>query len=64
MEKFTVTDDSKKRKGYIIPKFTNRMTNVLPPVYERFTKEEVEDTIMNNYGVVTIICCLLDCNYR
>jgi hypothetical protein len=40
------------------------LAKVLPAVHERFTKEEVEDVIMNNYGIVTVICGLLDCNYK
>lgn len=63
-EKHYIEPDSKTRQKYMIPNFTNKMSQILPAVHERFTKEEVEDTIMNNYGIVTIICCLLDCNYK
>jgi hypothetical protein len=62
--KHYIEPDSKTRKKYMIPNFTNKLGKVLPAVHERFTKEEVEDTIMNNYGIVTIICGLLDCNYK
>lgn len=63
-EKHYIEPDSKTRQKYIIPNFTNKLGKVLPAVHERFTKEEVEDVIMNNYGIVTVICGLLDCNYK
>lgn len=63
-EKHYIEPDSKTRKKYMIPNFTNKMKQILPAVHKRFTKEEVEDTIMNNYGIVTVICSLLDCNYK
>ena len=34
---------------------------VLPAVYKRYSKEEVEKVIEENYGIVTIICAILDC---
>ena len=34
---------------------------VLPSLEKRYTKEEVERVIEENYGIVTIICGLLDC---
>ena len=34
---------------------------VLLPVYKRYSKEEVEQIIEDNYGILTIICGLLDC---
>ena len=36
-------------------------TAVLPALEKRYTKEEVERVIEENYGIVTIICNLLDC---
>lgn len=34
---------------------------VLPAIEKRYTKEEVEKVIEENYGIVTLICGLLDC---
>lgn len=34
---------------------------VLPALDKRYTKEEVEKVIEENYGILTIICSLLDC---
>ena len=33
----------------------------MPPVCKRFTKEEVERIIDENYGILTLVCGLLDC---
>ena len=43
-----------------LPKIFNKNA-VLPAVYKRYSKEEVEKIIEDNYGIVTIICNLLDC---
>ena len=43
-----------------LPKVLNRKA-VLPPVCKRFTKEEVEHIIDENYGILTLVCGLLDC---
>ena len=37
---------------------------VLPPVFKRFKKEEVERIIDENYGILTLVCGLLDCTPR
>lgn len=34
---------------------------VLPALDKRYTKEELEKVIEDNYGIVTIICAILDC---
>ena len=34
---------------------------ILPALEKRYTKEEVEQIIEENYGILTIICALLDC---
>ena len=49
---------------HLIPKFTNNMLAVMPPVYDRFSKEELEEIIVKNYGIVTVICSLCDCTYK
>ena len=46
-----------------LPKIFNK-NSVLPAVYKRYTKEEVEKVIEDNYGIVTIICNLLDCTAK
>ena len=43
-----------------LPKIFNKKA-VLPSLEKRYTKEEVEKVIEENYGIVTIICDLLDC---
>ena len=43
-----------------MPKVLNRKA-VMPPVCKRFTKEEVERIIDENYGILTLVCGLLDC---
>ena len=63
-EKYYIEPDSKTRNNYLLPNFTNKMKQVMPPVYDRFTKEELEEIITDNYGIVTIICGLVDCTYK
>lgn len=46
-----------------LPKIFNKKA-VLPSIEKRYTKEEVEKVIEENYGIVTIICDLLDCTAR
>lgn len=46
-----------------LPKIFNKKA-VLPSLEKRYTKEEVEKVIENNYGIVTIICDLLDCTAK
>lgn len=43
-----------------MPKVLHRKA-VMPPVCKRFTKEEVERIIDENYGILTLVCGLLDC---
>ena len=50
--------DEKEKTSF--PKVLNRKA-VLPPVCKRFTKEEVERIIDENYGILTLVCGLLDC---
>lgn len=46
-----------------LPKIFNKKA-VLPSLEKRYTKEEVEKVIEENYGIVTIICDLLDCTAK
>ena len=46
-----------------LPKIYNKKA-VLPSLEKRYTKEEVEKVIEENYGILTIICDLLDCTAK
>ena len=46
-----------------LPKIFNKKA-VLPSLEKRYTKEEVEKVIEDNYGIVTLICNLLDCTAK
>lgn len=52
------------QETHLIPKFKNNMTAVMPPVYDRYSKEELEEIIIKNYGIITVICSLVDCTYK
>lgn len=52
------------QETHLIPKFKNNMTAVLPSVAERYSKDELEDIIVKNLGIVTVICSILDCTYK
>ena len=41
----------------------NGLKPVLPPVYKRFPKEELKTIIEDNYGITTVICGVIDCNF-
>ena len=41
----------------------NGLKPVLPAVHKRFTQEELQTIIEENYGVVTILCNVLDCTF-
>ena len=47
----------------LLPGFKNNLKPVLPPLQQRFTKEELQTIIEQNYGVVTVLCNVLDCNF-
>ena len=53
-------DEKEKTK---LPKIFNKNA-VLPAIEKRYTKEEVEKVIEDNYGIVTLICGLLDCSAK
>ena len=48
----------------LIPAFKNNMQYVTPPVASRYSKEELEEIIEKYYGITTIICGIVDCNYK
>ena len=52
-----------KNDNKLLPGFKNNLKPVMPPVFKRFTKEELQNIIEENYGVVTVLCNVLDCTY-
>lgn len=48
----------------IVKGFKNNLNFVTPPVYQRYTKEELEEIIEKYYGITTIICGICDCTYK
>lgn len=52
-----------KNDNKLLPGFKNKLKPVMPPLQQRFTKEELQTIIEENYGVVTVLCNLLDCTY-
>ena len=52
-----------KNSNKLLPQMKNGLKPVTPPVYKRFTKEELQTIIEYNYGIVTILCNVLDCTY-
>ena len=50
----------KEKEKLSLPRVLNRKA-VMPPVWKRFKKEEVEHIIDENYGILTLVCGLLDC---
>lgn len=51
------------KKDKLLPQMKNCLKPVLPAVYKRFSKEQLQQIIEENYGVVTILCNVLDCNF-
>ena len=47
----------------LLPQMKNGLKPVLPPVYNRFTKEELQTIIEDNFGITTVICGIIDCTY-
>ena len=52
-----------KNENKLLPGFKNGLKPVLPAVHKRFTKEELQAIIEENFGITTVICGLLDCTY-
>ena len=52
-----------KNDNKLLPGFKNKLKPVMPPLQQRFTKEELQTIIEENYGIVTICCGILDCTY-
>ena len=47
----------------LIDGFKPHMKPVAPPVFKRYSKNQLQDIIENNYGVVTLCCAKLDCTF-
>ena len=54
---------NQEKEKTTLPKIFNKKA-VLPSLEKRYTKEEVEKVIEDNYGIVTLICNLLDCTAK
>ena len=52
-----------KNSNKLLPCVKPHMQAVTQPVFKRFTKEELQTIIEENYGVVTVLCGILDCTY-
>lgn len=42
---------------------TGGMKAVLPPLWERYTKEEFMSVVEHNVGITTAVCNQLDCTF-
>ena len=52
-----------KNENKLLPGFKNNLPSVLPAVHKRFSKEQLQQIIEENYGIVTICCAQIDCTY-
>ena len=41
----------------------NNMAPKLPPLWKRYTKQELQDIVEKHLGIVTVCCNVLDCTY-
>ena len=55
--------ENSKNDNKLLPCVKNNLTPVTPPVFKRYSKEELQQIIEKNYGIVTILCGILDCTY-
>ena len=46
-----------------ITPITNGLKAVMKPVFERYTKDELQNIIEKRGGIMTVICTELDCTY-
>ena len=53
-----------KTDNKLLPGFKNKLTPVMPAVHKRFSKEQLQQIIEQNYGIVTICCAQIDCTYN
>ena len=52
-----------KNDNKLLPGFKNNMPPVLPAVFKRYSKEELQQIIEQYYGITTVICGIIDCTY-
>lgn len=52
-----------KNSNKLLPQMKNGLKPVLPAVHKRFTKDELQTIIEDNYGITTVICGIIDCNF-
>lgn len=48
----------------LLPGLKNNMPPVLPAVHKRFSKEQLQQIIEQNYGIVTVCCAQIDCTFK
>ena len=53
-----------KNDNKLLPQMKNGLKPVAPPVFKRFTKEELQTIIEDNFGITTVICGVIDCTYK
>ena len=53
-----------KNENKLLLQMKNGLKPVTPPVHKRFTKEELQTIIEDNFGITTVICGIIDCNYK
>ena len=57
-------DEAAKSQTSLAPVgITNKLAPKLPPLDQRYTREQLEECIERQYGIVTSICNELDCTY-
>ena len=54
----------KDTSNKLLPQMKNGLKPVLPAVHKRFSKEELQQIIEQNYGIVTICAAQIDCTYN
>ena len=52
-----------KNDNKLLPQMKNGLKPVLPAVHKRFSKDELQQIIEQNYGIVTICCAQIDCTF-
>lgn len=52
-----------KNDNKLLPQMKNGLKPVLPAVHKRFSKDQLQQIIEQNYGIVTICAAQIDCTY-
>lgn len=63
IEEFKPTEDKTQKAVETLKKLPSiyKKAAKLPALDKRYKKEEIENIIVKNYGIITIICSTLDC---